>query len=276
MPKTLYLVPTPIGNLKDMTFRAIEVLRQVSLILSEDTRVSGKLLKHYEINTPQQAFHEHNQEEKLPQVLRILETQDVALISDAGTPGISDPGFSLVHAAAARDIQVIALPGATALIPALVASGLSINQFTFLGFLPKKNSQKLAVLETYQNSPMTLALYESPYRLVETLKVLEQVLGDRRVSIAREISKIYETHYRSRLSQAIKFFSHNQLPGEIVIIIAGEETDKLIDWTDEQVLRALKTELSSGVGLNQAAKNIAQLSGRKKSSLYQLGLDISK
>lgn len=272
MSKTLYLVPTPIGNLSDMTFRAIDVLKKVSWILAEDTRVSGKLLKHFEIETPQKAYHEHNHQEKLPEILKLLQKHDLALISDAGTPGISDPGFGLVQAAIDRDIQVISLPGATAVIPALVASGLPTNQFTFLGFLPKKNSHKINILGEYKRSPMTLVIYESPYRLLKTLKLIKETLGERQVCVAREISKVFETYYRMSSSQAVEYFSQEQFPGEVVIVVGGVDEAEASDWDETKIKSALQTELNSGVGLNQAAKNIAKISGKKKSEIYQLGL----
>lgn len=274
MSKTLYLVPTPIGNLADMTFRSVETLKQVSLILAEDTRVSGKLLKHYQINTPQLAFHEHNQIEKLPEVLKTLQKTDVALISDAGTPGISDPGYALVQAAIERDIKIVALPGPTALIPALVASGLPNHQFTFLGFLPKKVSQRQQLLASYQSSAVTLIIYESPYRLVKTLEDIHRSLGNRSICVAREISKIFESYYRLSVTQALELFSQQPVPGEIVIVIGGAEADTMI-WDHKQIVQALKQELKTGVGLNQASKNISQLSGKKKSEIYELGLNLA-
>lgn len=271
MSRKLYLVPTPIGNLKDITYRSVEVLQSVDLILAEDTRVTKKLLDHYQIDSPMSAYHEFNKDEQLPTILNQLKNQDLALVSDAGSPGISDPGYELVRACIDKNITVIPLPGASALIPALTGSGLATDSFAFLGFLGKKSSARRKRIAEWSTTGSTLIVYESPYRLAETLIDIEAVLGDRQACIAREISKRFETYYRAKLRQLIKLAQADHLAGEIVIVVAGADRANLV-WDENQVLEALQHETQAGTGLNQAAKTIAQLSGWKKSQIYQLGL----
>jgi len=219
----LSLVPTPIGNLGDFTHRAATVLENADLILAEDTRTSGRLLQHYKIDTPLQSFHMHNEHQRVAWVIDLLKQgQQIALISDAGTPGISDPGFLLVRAAIAEGIEVECLPGATALIPALVQSGLPSDRFHFEGFLPPKKGRQ-SRLEYLAQNPHTTILYESPHKLLKTLEQLkEHFEHDRVVSISRELTKLYETTFRGTLSQAQQFFETNPPKGEFVLCIAGK------------------------------------------------------
>ena len=216
----LYIVPTPIGNLKDITIRAIEVLKESDIIFAEDTRTSGKLLKEYDIATPLESFHQHNEHKKLESVIERLKSGTIAsIISDAGTPGISDPGFLLVRECIAENIPCETLPGPTALIPALVNSGFPINQFVFEGFLPIKKGRK-SKLENLSNESRTIVLYESPHRLVKTLKQIMEVFDNsRRVSVSREISKKFEETIRGPLTEIISHFSENVPKGEFVIVI---------------------------------------------------------
>ncbi|MGA0431211.1 MAG: 16S rRNA (cytidine(1402)-2'-O)-methyltransferase [Flavobacteriaceae bacterium] len=219
----LSLVPTPIGNLGDFTHRAATVLDNADLILAEDTRTSGRLLQHYKIDTPLQSFHMHNEHQRVAWVIDLLKQgQQIALISDAGTPGISDPGFLLVRAAIAEGIEVECLPGATALIPALVQSGLPSDRFHFEGFLPPKKGRQ-SRLEYLAQNPHTTILYESPHKLLKTLEQLkEHFEHDRVVSISRELTKLYETTFRGTLSEAQQFFETNPPKGEFVLCIAGK------------------------------------------------------
>lgn len=219
----LSLVPTPIGNLGDFTHRAATVLENADLILAEDTRTSGRLLQHYKIDTPLQSFHMHNEHQRVAWVIDLLKQgQQIALISDAGTPGISDPGFLLVRSALAEGIDVECLPGATALIPALVQSGLPSDRFHFEGFLPPKKGRQ-SRLEYLAQNPHTTILYESPHKLLKTLEQLkEHVEHDRAVSISRELTKLYETTFRGTLSEAQQFFETNPPKGEFVLCIAGK------------------------------------------------------
>ncbi len=218
----LYIVPTPVGNLEDMTFRAVNVLKSVDLILAEDTRTSSVLLKHYDIHGRLESHHKFNEHKTVPMIKeRILAGLDVALISDAGTPGISDPGFLLVRACVEEGIEVETLPGATAFVPALVSSGYPCDRFCFEGFLPVKKGRQTRLKELSQEE-RTMIFYESPYRLVKTL---EQFIGyfggDRGCSVAREISKKFEEHRRGTLEDVAKWYSAHEPKGEIVIIVEG-------------------------------------------------------
>ena len=223
MAGKLYIVPTPVGNLDDMTFRAIKVLKEADVILAEDTRTSGVLLKHFEISTPMESHHKFNEHEKVRSVTdRIEGGLTVALISDAGTPGISDPGFMLSRECRRRGLTVETLPGATAFVPALVSSGLPCDRFVFEGFLPPKKGRatRLAILS---EDPRTVVIYESPKRLARTLRQLSESFGnDREAAVCREISKLHETIHRDTLGALSEYFSVNQAKGEIVIIIGGK------------------------------------------------------
>ncbi|WP_373520554.1 16S rRNA (cytidine(1402)-2'-O)-methyltransferase [Aquiflexum sp.] len=218
----LYLVPTPIGNLKDITFRAIEVLKSVDVILAEDTRTTGKLLKHYEIQRPLQSYHifnEHKTVEKL--IERLKKGEVMALVSDAGTPAVSDPGFLLVRAAKNAGIEVNCLPGATAFVPALVNSGLPNDRFTFEGFLPHKKGRKTRI-EALLEEPRTMIFYESPHRLMKTLEQFAEAFGkERMASVSRELTKIYEENVRGTMEELIEYYKENPIKGEIVIVVQG-------------------------------------------------------
>jgi len=221
----LYLVPTPVGNLEDITLRALRVLKEVSLILAEDTRTSSVLLKHYDIHTPLKSHHKFNEHETSAQMAELALTQDIALISDAGTPGISDPGFMLVRACVERGVEVQCLPGATAFVPALVDSGLPCDRFYFEGFLPQKKGRqtRLKILAEHDH---TMIIYESPFRLQKTLEQLAEYLGkDRFASVSREISKKFEDTQRGTLEELIEHFKQTPAKGEIVIIVAGKEDE---------------------------------------------------
>ena len=216
----LYLVPTPIGNLGDITIRAIEVLKKVDVILAEDTRTSGVLLKHYDITTPMHSFHMHNEHKKVDRVVEELtDGKIMALISDAGTPGISDPGFLLTRAAVKQEIEIEALPGATAFVPALVKSGFPTDRFVFEGFLPQKKGRQTR-LKLLAEEPRTIVLYESPHRLLKALKELREVAGDRQVSVSRELTKKFEETRTGSVAEVLSYFeSKPSIKGEIVIVI---------------------------------------------------------
>ena len=220
----LFVVPTPIGNLEDMTLRAIRVLKEADLILAEDTRTSGFLLKHFEIKTPMVSHHKFNEHKTVEGIVQRLKAgQNIALISDAGTPAISDPGFLVVRSCVENGIEVECLPGATAFVPALVASGLPNDRFCFEGFLPQKKGRKTRI-ESLANERRTLVFYESPFRLVKTLTQLAEVLGnERNASVSREISKFHEETKRGSLSELAQHFTLHPPKGEIVLIVAGLE-----------------------------------------------------
>lgn len=219
---TLYLVPTPVGNMEDMTFRAVRILKEADLVLAEDTRTSGILLKHYGIEARLQAHHKYNEHGTSPAIVQRLQAgENIALITDAGTPGISDPGFFLAREAANAGIEVITLPGATAFVPALVSSGLPCDRFCFEGFLPQKKGRKTRI-EALRDEQRTMVFYESPYRLLKTLKQFVDIFGaDRQVSVAREISKVHEESVRGTLEDVVAHFTECAPKGEIVIVLAG-------------------------------------------------------
>ena len=218
----LYIVPTPVGNMEDMTFRAVRILKEVDLVLAEDTRTSGILLKHYDIKNNLMSHHKFNEHGTSAGVVsRLLAGENVALISDAGTPGISDPGFFLVREAVRAGVEVLCLPGATAFVPALVSSGLPCDRFTFEGFLPQKKGRQTK-LESLKEEERTMIFYESPYRLVKTLQQFAETYGgERQVSVCREISKVHEESVRGTLDEVIAHFKEKEPKGEIVIILAG-------------------------------------------------------
>lgn len=220
----LFLVPTPIGNLGDMTYRAVTTLKEVDLILAEDTRTSSKLLNHYQITTPMQAFHMHNEHRKLEEAgSKLTSGMHIALISDAGTPGISDPGFLLVRHALSLDIKVSCLPGPTAMIPALVQSGMACDRFVFEGFLPPKKGRNKRI-EKLVDENRTLVFYESPHKLLKTLTQFSEIFGSERgVSVSRELSKMYEETFRGTLNEALDHFNAQLPKGEFVICVAGSQ-----------------------------------------------------
>ncbi len=227
MAGILYIVPTPVGNLDDMTFRAVDVLKKADLVLAEDTRTTSVLFHHFDIHTPLQSHHKFNEHQKVAVIReKILAGADVALVSDAGTPGISDPGFLLVRTCAEEGIEVRTLPGATACIPAVVSSGLPCDRFCFEGFLPLKKGRQ-TLLQQLSTETRTMVFYESPYRLVKTLEQLAAFFGpDRLCSVAREISKIHEEHRRGTLAEVAQWYTAHPPKGEIVIVVKGAESVK--------------------------------------------------
>ena len=218
----LYFVPTPIGNLEDMTFRAIKVLKEVNLILCEDTRVSGKLLKHFEIETKMMSYHQHNEHKLTEQVVEKLKAKEgIAIITDAGTPGISDPGFLLARSCVEQNLELTCLPGATAFVPALVTSGLPNDKFIFEGFLPPKKGRQTRLL-FLKSEPRTMVFYESPYKLIKTLKDFIDTFGkERSMSVSREISKLYEEVKHGTVEEVLQYFSAKKLKGEFVLVVKG-------------------------------------------------------
>jgi 16S rRNA (cytidine1402-2'-O)-methyltransferase len=269
---TLYIVATPIGNLEDMTFRAVRVLKEVQLIAAEDTRTSRVLTDYFDIQTPMTSYHEHNKLGKLDTIFDTLASADVALISDAGTPGISDPGYELIQEAIQRGFPVVPIPGASAVISAVVASGLPTDSFVYLGFLPKKQNARRDLLQTLRNEKRTLVAYESPHRVAEALGLVATVMGDtRQVCIAREITKLYEQFWRGTARAAYQHFSEVNPKGEVTLIIGGAPEGSV--WDKARVVAALEQQLEAGESLSQAAKTVAALSGWKKSAVYSLGLE---
>ena len=270
---TLYLVPTPIGNLQDMTFRSVQILKEVDLICAEDTRNTGLLLKHFEIETKQYSFHEHNAYEKIPDLLERLKSGlSLAQVSDAGMPSISDPGHDLVKAAIAEDIPVVALPGASAGITALIASGLAPQPHIFYGFLPRKKGQQIDFFKEKVSYPETQIFYDSPYRVADTLENMHEVYGDRQVTLVRELTKLYEEYQRGSISEILDYIDSNPLKGECLLIVAGaSENDREENLTsDVTPVEAVEALIASGMKPNQAIKTVAKERKINRQELYNL------
>jgi len=265
---TLYLVATPIGNLEDITLRALRVLGEVSLIAAEDTRRARLLLAHYGISTPVTSYFEGNRRQKMERILRQLEEGDVALISEAGMPGLSDPGYELVRAALARGYPVTAVPGPTALVTALVLSGLPTDRFVYLGFLPRRRSQRRALLEEVAGVRWTLVAFEAPHRLLDALADLEAVLGDRPIAVCRELTKMFEEVWRGTVSGARAHFAAQAPRGEFTLVIGGALEEE--QWDEQQVRAALEERLKAGMPPARAAREVAALSGWPRREVYSL------
>lgn len=275
---TLYLVPTPIGNLQDMTFRAIEVLKSVDLIAAEDTRNTGLLLKHFGIETRQTSFHEHNAAQKIPDLLSLLRSgQSLAQVSDAGMPSISDPGHDLVVAALAEDVPVVALPGPSAGLTALIASGLLPQPHVFYGFLPRKAGQQTAFLQDKKAYPETQIFYESPHRLVATLENILAVYGDRQVVLVRELTKLYEEYQRGSVSELLTSLNQTPVKGECLLIVAGYTALELQPAADlsPQAIKDLVTDrIAAGDKTNAAIKAVAKLNQLNRQVVYKAYHDL--
>jgi len=272
----LYLVATPIGNLEDMTLRSIRILQEVDLIAAEDTRHTGKLLHRFQITTPQISYHLHNQGDRTSELIAKLQQGiNIALVSDAGMPCISDPGSLLGQAAIANQIRVIPIPGVSASITALAASGLDTERFVFEGFLPIKDKFKSARLEELARETRTIIFYEAPHRLLNTLMVLEQTLGETRsIVLARELTKIHEEFWRGTIAEAIALYQGDRQPkGEYTIVVAGSDLAKEIDLSESQIKNELQQLLAQGMTRSQASKQLAKLSKFSRREIYQLTLD---
>lgn len=270
----LYLVPTPIGNLEDITLRALRILKEARLIAAEDTRTTRVLLQHYAISTPLTSYHEHNKLVKLDAIFEALDEGDVALVSDAGTPGISDPGYELIGEAIRRGITVTPLPGASAVITALVASGLPTDAFTFLGFAPRKDKARQALFREYAHARGTLILYESPNRLVDALEAVIAALGgDRPLVVARELSKLYEEFQRGSASDVLAHFRATAPRGEIVLLIAPAPPVEAAVWTEAEIRAALREQFENGASVRDASSTVAQASGWDRRAVYALALE---
>lgn len=281
---TLFLVATPIGNLEDMTQRAIRVLREVQLIAAEDTRHTRKLLTHFAIATPTTSYHEHSPQARRDALLQALAVGDVALVCDAGTPALSDPGADLVREALAAGHAVIPVPGATAAISALVASGLPTDQFTFLGFLPRRPTDRRAALQSVRNEPRTLILYEAPHRVLACLDDILAVLGDRQIAVARELTKLHEEWLRNTVSAVRAHYATGAAPrGEFTLVVAGAAAaESAATATDaagvarapEEIAREqVRALIAMGMGTREAAARVATTTGLTRREVYRLALN---
>lgn len=267
----LFVVGTPIGNLGDFSPRAIDTLRTVDLIASEDTRVTLKLLNHFEISTPQISYHEHNIREKGEAIVEQIKAgKNVAIVTDAGMPCISDPGEDLVRLCAQNGITVEVVPGPSAVISALAVSGLITSRFSFEGFLSTSKKSRTEHLESLKNYPNTLVFYEAPHKLTTTLRDFLEYFGDRKISLARELTKIHEEVFRTTVSEALKFYENNTPKGEFVLVVEGAPKEEVAETLSfEDAVKLVKMMTDNGKPLSAAAKEVAQATGYKKGDLYQ-------
>jgi 16S rRNA (cytidine1402-2'-O)-methyltransferase len=266
---TLYLVATPIGNLEDISARALRVLKEARLIAAEDTRQTRKLLAHFNISTPLASYHEHSREGKIRQILETLDGGDVALVSDAGTPGLNDPGYELVRAALAAGYPVSPIPGPSAPLAALVVSGLPTDAFLYLGYLPRKQSERRRALEQVAALPYTLIFLETPHRLLAALEDLQAVLGDRQAAVARELTKLFEEIFRGTLSAASQHFASTEPRGEFTLVIAGAG-GQAERWSEATLRAALQESLAQDLTASQIAGQLAARSGWPRREIYRL------
>ena len=270
----LFIVPTPIGNLQDITFRAIETLKSVAIIYAEDTRNSGKLLKHFEISTSLKSYHKFNERARVDEIISKLKSgEDVAIISDAGTPGISDPAQIIVKKCVKNGIQIIPIPGATAAIVALSASGLSTESFSFYGFIPKTEIKQKEFLKNLISKKETLIFYESPKRVEQTLHNFLEIFGNREVVIAKELTKIYETFFRGKIKKVLAQLNETNLKGEFVILLEGAGE---IEVSDSEIANLLEMEIISGKSQKDAVKNVSENLEVRKNRVYQILLKLGK
>jgi 16S rRNA (cytidine1402-2'-O)-methyltransferase len=273
MPGILYIVPTPIGNLEDITLRALRILKEVDLIAAEDTRHTQHLLTHFGIDKPLTSYHDHNEREKA-QVLveRIKNGANLALVSDAGTPGIADPGFRLVSAAIRAGIKIVPLPGASALSTALSASGLPTDRFLFEGFLPAKKQERKNRLQALRDGTATLVFYEAPHRLNDTLSDMQQILGERTIVIAREVSKVYEEFVRGTVSEVIHQVAGRGVKGEVTVVVHGSTSEARV--TEEQLRSDIQRLIGEGVGVKEISQLFGERYGLSKREVYRLTLAV--
>lgn len=267
---TLYVVGTPIGNLEDISLRALRVLRQVDLIAAEDTRTTRKLLAHYDIETPLTSYWEHSRMTKLDALLEALREKDVALVSEAGMPGLSDPGYELIRAAIERGVPVVPIPGPSALTAALVVSGLPTDSFLYLGFLPRQDGERRQLLASVAHERRTLVAFEAPHRLLASLADLKEVVGERRIAVARELTKVHEEVWRGSIGEALAHFEEKGPRGEFTLIIEGAQEEP--PWDAGRVKEALEELMAEGMGKKEAIKAVANLARWPKREVYKVAL----
>ncbi|MBL8091707.1 MAG: 16S rRNA (cytidine(1402)-2'-O)-methyltransferase [Anaerolineales bacterium] len=267
---TLYLVATPIGNLEDMNPRGVRILKESLLIAAEDTRHTKILLDHFQIKTPYTSYFEHNKIHKLDLILDTLSQGDVALVSDAGTPAINDPGYELVKAALSASFDVRPVPGPSAPISALTVSGLPTDSFLYLGYLPHKKTERKKTLTEIYGQPYTLIFLESPHRLLDSLADIQETLGNRRICIAREMTKMYEEYFRGDITEAISYFKSKEPRGEFTLVIEGKKKEEKEKWTEEELLKAIKKELKKDKSAKEISSELAESSGWNKKEIYNL------
>lgn len=280
MAGKLYLVPTPIGNLKDITLRALEVLQNVDIIAAEDTRQSLKLLNHFNIKKTLISYHQHNEQGKSQNIIeQIKEGKNIAIISDAGSPGISDPGSVIVLKCIEQNIEFVVLPGATAITTALVYSGLDTTKFVFRGFLPRENKDRKPIIDDLINRSETLIFYEAPHRLLKTLEFLYENIGNRKISMCRELTKLYEEIIRLNLEEAVEYYKQNAPRGEYVLVIEGKskeaiDKDERAKWDLLTIEEHIQKHMDEGINKKDAMKKVAKDRNMPKSEVYKHSLEI--
>ena len=274
-PGTLYIVGTPIGNLEDITYRAVRVLQNVDLIAAEDTRHTGKLLHHFQVKAPQISYHDHNRHSRHPEILEHLTAgKAIALVTDAGMPGISDPGYELVIACIEANIPVVPIPGVSAVTTAVSASGLPSDRFIFEGFLPVKGQERISRLDSLASEARTIIIYESPHRLQQTIKDLTKVLGiERKIVLARELTKLYEEFWRGTLEEAATQLKNKEPQGEYTLLVAGTPT-ALPYLSAIEIESELKAIMLQKVSRSQASRQLAKVTAHSRQELYQVALTI--
>ena len=276
----VYLVPTPIGNLGDITLRALEVLKYVDLVAAEDTRQSLKLLNHFEIKKPLISYHKHNEQGKSENLIdRVKNGESVAIVTDAGTPGISDPGSIIVEKCIQEGIEFEVLPGATAFTTALIYSGLDTNQFMFKGFFPRENRDRREFINDIKDRLETVIMYESPYRIVETLSTLKDSLGDRKIAVCRELTKLHEEIYRGSLEDAKLYFQEKQPKCEFVLVLQGKtleqvKNEQIAKWENMSIEKHIVSLINDGISKKEAIKIVSKERGLPKSEVYKYSLDL--
>jgi len=273
---TLYVVATPIGNLEDVTLRALRVLREVRLIAAEDTRTARKLLARYDIATPTTSYFEHNKAAKMPQVLAALAEGDVALISEAGMPGLSDPGYELIRAAIAAGYPVVPIPGPSAITTALAAAGLPADRFVFLGFLPRRKKERRELLAEVAGLPWTLVFFEAPHRILESLADMQEVLGDRPMAAARELTKMHEEIARGTVAELRARLEAGDTRGEFTLVVAGASREPPAAWPRERVVAALREAMGRGLPAKEAAREVGRAAGWKPREVYTLYTELKR
>ena len=276
----LYLVPTPIGNLKDITLRALEVLKFVDIVAAEDTRQTLKLLNHFEIKKSLMSYHKHNEQEKSEDIIELLkEGHNIAIVTDAGTPGISDPGAVIVKKCINENIDFEVLPGATAITTALVYSGLDTTKFLFRGFIPRENKERKILLNEIKDVKESIILYESPYRVVSTLETLLEYLGNRNIAICRELTKLHEEIKRGKIDELIDYFKNTAPKGEFVLVIEGKQQEHIDKenkekWENLSIKDHILNVMESGISKKEAIKYVAKERGLSKNEVYKYAIDI--
>ena len=272
----LYLVATPIGNLEDISARALRILREAILIAAEDTRHTGVLLKHFEISAPLTSYFEHNKLNKLDYILEQLSKGDVALVSDAGTPAINDPGYELIRAALAAGFDVAPVPGPSAVISAMSASGLPTDSFLYLGYLPHKSNERRKFISQVEHLTYTLIFLESPHRIVDSLEDLLAVLGNRQICVAREMTKMFEEFWRGEITSALEHFKSQPPRGEFTLVVAGRSKTESALWSEDELRAAIQIELGKNKSAKEISAELSKISGWNKKDVYKKTCEVAE